>query len=322
MKSIIQFNKLLQLSSILIPGVIIALISHQPYWILATFYAICSIIPYTEHQNLKFALLMLTGLFISSEILSYLIVQVPLLFIIILVLISCLISIIEKNKPSYRPISAYLFIGLIYSSFEINHYFVHRSYSVIILIFILSVVSLFIGIFFEDNHKQPLDVLLNFNLKQLYDYTAYPIVLMITLFLWYQFDIPQPQWFIWSALTVTNLNINQIHQKFINRLTGALIGLPLGIISILMIQLLASNYLNLMQLIHYVSFMGIILSLRIFKDYIYGFAARCYFVSIFAGDYFIYASISRISDVFIGGLIGYGISYCLNKLKLLQNNIH
>ncbi|TNF69057.1 MAG: FUSC family protein [Gammaproteobacteria bacterium] len=322
MKNLIRFDKLRQLCCILLPSASIAFITHQDFWLLAAFYAVCSIIPYSEHKNLKFALLMLVGLFLATEVLSYLIIQYPLIFIISLVIIGFIISVIEKNKPSYRPISAYLFIGLIYSSFEINHYFIHRSLDVISLIFLLSLTSLFLGILFETHHTQKLAISFKLKKTDSLDYLAYPTVLMITLVLWYLFNIPQPQWFIWSALTVTSLNIDQTHQKLIKRLKGASIGLPLGIISIFIIQLLCAPYSHLLQLIHYLSFMGIILSLRAFKHYIHGFAVRCFFISLFASDYFISISLNRICDVLLGGLIGYSLSYSLNHLKLLQKHIY
>ncbi|MCF6777034.1 FUSC family protein [Thiotrichales bacterium 19X7-9] len=122
-------------------------------------------------------------------------------------------------------------------------------------------------------------------------------------------------------LVSLNLNIHQTHKKLLNRISGALIGLPLGIITFITIELLFSKHDNLMQLIHYLSFMGIILSLRAFKHYIHGFAARCFFVCIFASDYFISISFSRLSDVLIGGVIGYLTSISLNRLQLLQKHI-
>ena len=144
-------------------------------------------------------------------------------------------------------------------------------------------------------------------------YCVYFLPLLISMLVWHFSQLAEPQWLLWSSLSVASLSFKKARDKIQKRITGACIGLSLGIIVTLLFDLNNPLIFNL-------SFIGIIVSLRGLKNYTASFATRCFFIVTFAGAHYLYTSSDRIMDVFIGGLIGLISSAVLSYIIQRREN--
>ncbi len=125
------------------------------------------------------------------------------------------------------------------------------------------------------------------------------------------------EWVIWSVASVITLEFASTRKKFNDRMFGAFIGVPLGI--------LAAQFVPKVELIYSIAALGIMLTLVAFKRYRLAFGCRCFLV-VFAA-YIASATptiaIERIANVFLGGTIGliavYVTGLILTKVSLKQN---
>ena len=141
-------------------------------------------------------------------------------------------------------------------------------------------------------------------------YFVYLLPLFMSLLTWYFLNIQQPQWFIWSALSVAHVKPQQAINKLKKRLTGLSIGVTAGLIFIVLTTPAHHSFYILVF-----SYLGIILSLRAFKHYIIAFAVRCFFIILFANNLYVLAGSFRIIDVISGGIIGLTGTFLLHYLS-------
>ncbi len=110
--------------------------------------------------------------------------------------------------------------------------------------------------------------------------------------------IPRGEWIIWSVASVITLEFSTSREKFNDRMLGAIVGVPLG--------LLAALFAPKIEIMYVFAALGIMLTLVAFKRYRLAFGCRCFFVAFAA---FIVSStpiiaVERIANVLAGGLIG------------------
>jgi hypothetical protein len=120
------------------------------------------------------------------------------------------------------------------------------------------------------------------------------------------------QWVIWSAASVVTGNYASTGIKLLKRGTGALIGVPLGI---LFGQLLPHDLFA-----YDLTVLAATLTLVAFNRYIVGFASRCMFIAmafIAAGESVSVAA-ERVVNVIIGGLIGYAFVFAIHALEQMR----
>lgn len=120
------------------------------------------------------------------------------------------------------------------------------------------------------------------------------------------------QWVIWSAASVVTGNYASTGVKLLKRGTGALIGVPLGILfgRLLPHDLFAYD----------LTVLAATLTLVAFNRYIAGFTARCMFIAmafIAAGETVSVAA-ERVVNVIIGGLIGYAFVFAIHALEQMR----
>jgi hypothetical protein len=130
--------------------------------------------------------------------------------------------------------------------------------------------------------------------------------LAATLVEWQALD--HGQWVIWSAASVVTGEAGTEHKKFHNRITGALIGVPLGVI--------IGCWLPHIPLVYGGGILAGLLTLIAFKRYIVGFGARCLFIALTltVGGGSIVIAGERIFNVILGGLIGVTCVFVLRQL--------
>ena len=112
------------------------------------------------------------------------------------------------------------------------------------------------------------------------------------------FNISRGEWVIWSVASVITIELSSSMKKFYQRLSGALIGVPLGFIVAL--------FVPKSEITYSLAALAIMLTLVAFKRYQVAFASRCFFVALAA---YIASStptiaVERISNVILGGMIG------------------
>ena len=293
-----------------LPAAVLSFFLQQPIYLLCGLYVSAVIIPHSDHQSKKLAFAMLVFLFLTTLLLIILLSYSDFYFIFILSILAIIIGIIETYNPIFKAMGAYLFIGVIYTSFEMREYQSLISTALIGQQFFLSTLSMLLAFTLDKPkacHHGYIGFSLNFNPNHSLHYAVYFLPLLISMFIWHFFQLPDPQWLLWSSLSVASLSFKKSHDKITQRLIGATIGLPLGIIATLLISTHNSFIYNL-------SFVGIIFSLRGIKDYQTAFMTRCFFIVLFAGSHYLHTGGDRLIDVVIGGCIGLISSALLNHL--------
>lgn len=112
------------------------------------------------------------------------------------------------------------------------------------------------------------------------------------------FHISRGEWVIWSVASVITLEFASTRRKFTDRMLGALIGVPLGIV--------AAQFVPQLEWIYSIAVLGIMLTLVAFKRYRLAFGSRCFLVAFAAVmvSSTTTVAIERVANVFLGGLIG------------------
>jgi hypothetical protein len=112
------------------------------------------------------------------------------------------------------------------------------------------------------------------------------------------FNLAEGQWLIWSAASVVVGDLATSTNKLKLRIIGALVGVPLGLLTGLCLPASRIGYS--------LAAMGALLTLVAFNRYVVGFGARCFFIALAA---ILAGSGSgipeeRITNVFVGGTFG------------------
>ena len=117
------------------------------------------------------------------------------------------------------------------------------------------------------------------------------------------FDLHHLQWVVWSSASIVLASFDKTKQKLEERVVGASIGLPMGMI-----------FLWLFPSYHHLYFLApafILMTLISFKYYPVAFGLRCFFVALAAGivGESFELGWERVQGVAVGGAIGIACSY-------------
>ncbi|WP_119328801.1 FUSC family protein [Cysteiniphilum halobium] len=316
MHKIFNYSSIVKMLIAVVPATILSYFLSQPIYLICGLYAAAVIIPFCDHSSKRIAFVMLIFLFGITFALVKLLAHSDFYFIAIVSIIAVMIGIIETYNTSFKSMGAYLFIGIIYTAFETRAYSDLITITMMAKLFGVSLLSIVI-VFLINLRTQAIKGYQNFTLQlqsqHSLHYCVYFLPILASMLVWHFLQLAEPQWLLWSSLSVASLSFKKARDKIQKRITGACIGLSLGIIVTLLFNLNSPLIFNL-------SFIGIILSLRGLKNYTASFAIRCFFIVIFAGAHFLYTSSDRIVDVFIGGLIGLISSAILNYFIQRQHN--
>jgi len=307
-------NKLgiLEILLAVFPGSILAFIFKNDLWLLASFMAVCAIMPFARsYKYIAQSILHLIIIFLLSIGLSKLTNSV-LIFVLVLVVISLVLGYIEANNAFLKPSISWLFIGIIYSSFKLSHY--SLIYSQFLEIFAISLISVTLSLILSPQPIIKQHIQLHFKSSLIISYAKYVLPLIITIIFWQIFKIKEAEWLIWSSLSVINLELAKSKEKSILRFKGVLIGVILGVILISLLP--ENNWLN------YLYFAGILFSLRSFNSYFVGVIVRSTFIILYANQNFIEIGKYRLMNILLGMLIGFLSSYVLSKLSNKRLNLY
>ena len=316
MPRIFNYSSIIKMLIAVLSAAMLSYLLSQPIYLLCGLYAAAVIIPFCDHASKRIAFVMLIFLFMITFVLVKLLMHSDFYFISVVSIIAIIIGIIETYNPSFKSMGAYLFIGIIYTAFETRAYGDLITIAIIAKLFgisLLSVLIVFIMSLTTKATKSYQNFTLQLQSQHCIHYCVYFLPLLISMLVWHFSQLAEPQWLLWSSLSVASLSFKKARDKIQKRITGACIGLSLGIIVTLLFNLNSPLIFNL-------SFVAIIFSLRGINNYTASFATRCFFIVTFAGAHYLYTSSDRIIDVFIGGLIGLISSAVLSYIIQRREN--
>jgi hypothetical protein len=332
------------------PGVCFAMFFHNEIWFLVSFFAACGIIPYgSSHSNKTILLISVTLIFMLSIITAMLISSHQITFIIFICFAVTAIGFLDTNNKQFKSIGSWFLIGIIYTGFKLHSSIDSISRITMMQVYIASIMSCLPAFLIKEKHTIELNFKLKFRKFDIPDYLKYLLPIAIVLVLWQTYSFSKPEWLLWSSLSVVSLELSSSSKKMRDRIVGGIIGIALGvaIVSFLPItdynsyaypnrlgflypsllataQFRGAENLNIVPLAIRIGlpicYIGIIISLRLFKTYIYGFTMRCTLIVLAAGPAWHLIGIARITNVVIGGTIGYicVLVLCLIKHKMTE----
>lgn len=281
----------------ILPGIAVSIYTQQMLWTVGAFLAACGIIPYlTSYSARWLALFNLLLICALAYVVKYLlIISIWPLTLGFLIVLAGAAGTFDNIHPQLRSLSSWLIIGTIYGGVKLSEY----SLSMIDLagIIILACWGIVLAIsFFKSEAKQVELKLVDYRHPDFMFNFKYILPIALSGLIWYVYKIKEPEWLLWSSLSVVNTELNLLVEKFRQRVIGATIGVGLGLI----VGLLLPHS----QWVAYICFIMIILSLRGFKDYFTGYFVRSFFVILYAGNHSLEIALLRSSNVIIGGIIG------------------
>ncbi|WP_133127512.1 FUSC family protein [Legionella nagasakiensis] len=300
----------LQIMLALLPGVIASILLHNHHYLLASFYAVCAIIPFgIAHTSKPITYAFSMVLMLCSLIACALINHWFLLFLF-LAGPTTLFSIYEKEDKSLKTMTSWWIIGVVYGGFHI-HQTTELLWPEYVLIFLLTLLGCFIALYSKKSMtwERPAFTI---HKKYLRYYIKYATALFITITILASLHLEEGEWLIWSCFSVLSLDFSKAKTKYQQRLVGVAFGVGLG--------LLMTKIMPPLPWLEYVYIVCILLSLRLFHSYLYSFATRCFFVVLYAGSNYQEIGHARLTDIALGGAIGILISYALRNRDISNAN--
>ncbi|MDC0534442.1 FUSC family protein [Francisellaceae bacterium] len=296
----------------ILPGLILGYIQANNFYFFACLLSISSIMPYQVSFNKRrYSIMLFLFLYLSSVVGACLLKQSPSIFWLVILIISAILGFLEANMDYLKKLDGWIFIGLLYGSYELYQYHSSISYVDYAIVLVVGSIQVFIYSLILKSVDLPRIFILEFKWNELIHYSKYILYFITALLVFHGIKANQPQWYFWSGLSVLSLEVTNAKQKIKDRILSGIIGLILGYITLQFIP----TSLGLMVF----SYMGIMLSLVAFKKYTHNFGVRCYFIVIVAGSQAFMMGTVRFTDIFIGGLVGLVMSYILGafhkKLK-------
>ncbi|ETO92270.1 putative membrane protein [Legionella oakridgensis RV-2-2007] len=301
----------LQIALALLPGIMASIVLHDQHYLLASFYAVCAVIPFgVAHANKQITYLFSLFIIICSFIAS-LLIQDWVLFFLFLAIPVTLFSVYEKQNKQLKTMTSWWIIGVVYASFHI-HQSLRIHWSEFLLISLLTLSGCFIALYSKRSTSWTLPAFV-LQKKYLRYYVKYPLALFITITLLANLHLAEGEWLIWSCFSVLSLDFSKAKTRYQQRLVGVAFGVSLGLIIIKITPY--SPWLE------YIYMICILLTLRLFHSYLYSFAIRCFFVVLYAGSNYQDIGHARLTDIALGGAIGILLSYGLRNRTASTNQL-
>lgn len=215
----------------ILPGVAVSLVSGHLLWLVASFLAVCGVIPYTaSHSNRLFTLLnsvlvcvIAYGLYLALNLgWGY--------FLAGVVLLSLIAGIIDNGNKEFRVLSSWIIIGCVYGAIKLGEY--PLSLIDLIKIIILAALGAILVLCLPLKHPPTsarLRLILYHHPQFLFNF-KYILPTVLATLVWHYFNLEAPEWIIWSALSVTYPQIDEVILKFKQRVIAGAIGVTSGVI--------------------------------------------------------------------------------------------
>jgi hypothetical protein len=296
----------------IMPGVIFSIFSGQLFWLTSSFLAVCSILPYLISSKKR--LFSLTNAIIIFSLIYLVIISLGAGWIYLLILLSVLSLIagfLDNMDEELHGYTTWLTIGTVYGGEKLAHY--HLNLEQWIFMILLTLLGIGCAIFFYSDKiiSKSFDSKIASTKKFIFNFRyLFPVV--ISVLVCHYFNIREPQWMLWSSLSVVYPNFESVLLKMKHRLLGVSIGVSCGL---LIGMLLPSS-----EIVTYICFVMIMLSFGMFEDYAPCFLTRCFFIVLYAGNDSPEIALTRLSNVIIGGIIGIVCTFLLSKIDQVSHS--
>jgi len=299
----INWRWVIMLSVAVMPGVLTSLITGKLMWLVASFLAVCGVIPYSASHNSRILTLFNSILIcIVAYILHWLLSINWQYFLMATVCLAFATGILDNGHANFRVLSSWIIIGCVYGSIKLGEY--PLSTGDFVCIIGLACIGAVMVMVLPLTHPS-VDVrltLVPLKDKQFLFNFKYIIPSLLAILAWHYFRLEEPEWIIWSALSVTYPEISDVILKFKQRAIAGSAGVACGLIAGLIIPH--------SLVVTYLCFIFICLSLKMFNDYFPGYLLRSFLAVLYAANHGSWQiAVSRISDVIIGGIIGVVSAY-------------
>lgn len=299
----------------ILPGIAVSAVTGNLVWLLASFFAVCSVIPYVSSHGLKWFSL-LNGLLICgvAYILHLMLLGQWYYFLTSITILAIFMGFIDNAHKELISLSRWIIIACVYGAVKLGDSSITESTLLVMTFLTVAgvVMALILPLkkkieivnikFIPINHE-----LFLFNLK-------YMLPTLISISVCHYLKLSEPEWVIWSSLSVVYPELDAVLLKLRRRVMaggiGACCGLAIGLV------------LPHSILVSYFCFIMICLSLQIFRDYFLAFLLRSGCVVIYAVNQgSMQIAFDRIVNVVLGGMIGLVSTYALIYLyrRLYKN---
>jgi uncharacterized membrane protein YccC len=294
----------------IMPGVLISILREEPLWLTSSFIAVCSILPYTMCHNSRFLALANTLLICALIYLVIIAFKANWLYLLVVLLVLALIAgVVDNMHKDFSHFTKWLIIGTVYGGERLINYQLSLEHVWYLLILTLFSVGLVVFTYTKEMNPVPFKWIHSSDKRFIFNF-KYLFPVLISVLILHYFKLKEPQWMFWSSLSVVFPDFEdvklRVKQRFYGVSIGALTGLLIGFL------------LPYSQIITYGCFIMIMISFRMFKDYFPGFLFRCFFVVLYAGNQSVEIALFRLSNVFIGGIIGLICSLILMRIYQLR----
>lgn len=299
----------LQIAQALFPGVIASVLSHNHHYLLASFYAVCSIMPFTEAHHNKPLTYLFSIIIASESLVVYALIGHWMWLFVFLAMHTAWFSVYETQQKSLKTMTSWWLIGVVYAGFHLHQARLLAAHDFLVIIG-LAFAGLYLALYKQSSHPWSLPIF-SIEMKRIRYYLKYPLALGITIAILAWSHVLEGQWLIWSCFSVLSLDFIKAKSKYQQRLIGVAFGVSLGLLIIKITPYSA--------LLEYVYLVCILLSLRLFQSYLYSFATRCLFVVLYAGSHYHAIGYARLTDIALGGATGLVLSYALRNRTMEIN---
>ena len=292
-----------------LPGIVFAWLTGRDYYLIASFFAVCALIPYNKsYFNRYYPFIHLVLIFGIGELMANALQSGEYWrYFMIMGAVGLLSGYLEFNNPSLRKAASWIMIGVIYSSFKFPHIPASQYTAAnLISILLLAAVSLALALLVNKPKLSHISYKFKFSSRDCLLYFRIVFPVLIAFVVWRIFDIQEAEWLLWSSISVANIELEAAKTKAKHRLLGGAAGIIVGFAVALI--------LPVSQLLNYLLFTCMMLTFRVFDKYYIAFTTRCFFIVLYANNHFMIGC-TRITNVLIGAVIGYLCSLVLVRFQ-------
>ena len=289
----------------ILPSIAVSVLTGNLVWLLASFFAVCSVIPYVSSHGLKW-FTFLNGLLICgvAYVVHLVLLEHWYYFLISITILAIFMGFIDNAHKELRSLSSWVIIACVYGAVKLGDSAVTEM-TLLIMTCLTAAGVVMVLMLPLKNKPEMVNIkfvpmkheLFLFNFK-------YMLPTVIAISICHYLKLSEPEWVIWFSLSVVYPEFDAVLLKLRRRVMAG----GMGVCGGLAIGLVLPHSV----LVPYFCFIMICLSLMIFRDYFLAFLLRSGCVVIYAVNQgSMQIAFDRILNVVLGGMIGLVSTYAL-----------
>jgi hypothetical protein len=293
------------IAAAILPGIAVSALTGNLVWLLASFFAVCSVIPYVSSHGLKWFTL-LNGLLICgvAYILHLMLLEQWYCFLISVTILAIFMGFIDNAHKELSSLSRWIIIACVYGAFKLGDSSITET-TLLVMTF-LTAAGVVMALMLPLKNKIEMVTIKFIPMKHemfLFNF-KYMLPTLVSISVCHYLKLSEPEWVIWSSLSVVYPELDAVLLKLRRRVMAG----GMGVCGGLAIGLVLPHSI----LVPYFCFIMICLSLMIFRDYFLAFLLRSGCVVIYAVNQgSMQIAFDRILNVVLGGIIGVVSTYAL-----------